>query len=85
MMAYNGKVMNILSINNQNSTISLTQDEVFVLRAILNEIYADVCVDAREFENVSGVRKHEVENLQQQFIEIYKKMTTNSNSTRRLD
>ena len=68
--------MNILSINNQNSTISLTQDEVFVLRAILNEIYAGVCVDLREFENVSGVRKHEVDNLQQQFAGIYKKMTT---------
>ncbi|ENW5824900.1 hypothetical protein F6373_002135, partial [Neisseria gonorrhoeae] len=61
---------------NQNSTISLTQDEVFVLRAILNEIYAGVCVDSREFENVSGVRKHEVDNLQQQFAGIYKKMTT---------
>ncbi|XIE85040.1 hypothetical protein ACFX50_00620 [Neisseria meningitidis] len=68
--------MNILSINNQNSTISLTQDEVFVLRAILNEIYAGVCVDSREFENVSRVRKHEVDNLQQQFAGIYKKMTT---------
>ncbi|EMU3634532.1 hypothetical protein GNV93_002159, partial [Neisseria gonorrhoeae] len=55
---------------------SLTQDEVFVLRAILNEIYAGVCVDSREFENVSGVRKHEVDNLQQQFAGIYKKMTT---------
>lgn len=75
MMIYKKPAMNILFINNQNSTISLTQDEVFVLRAILNEIYAGVCVDVREFENVSGVRKHEVDDLQKYFIEIYKKMT----------
>lgn len=37
--------------------------------------YAGVCVDVREFENVSGVRKHEVDDLQKYFIEIYKKMT----------
>ncbi len=74
MIAYRKIVMDILSINNQNSTISLNQDEVFVLRSILNEIYAGICVDAREFENVSGVRKHEVDNLQQYFIEIYEKM-----------
>lgn len=68
--------MKILSINNQNSTISLIQDEVFVLRAILGEIYADVCVDAREFEIIHGVGKDEVDDLQKYFNEIYTKMTT---------
>ena len=68
--------MDILSINNQNSTISLTQDEVFVLRAILGEIYAGVCVDAREFEIIHGVEKDEVDDLEKYFIEIYEKMTT---------
>ncbi|HIG0366652.1 TPA: hypothetical protein ACYAC8_000627, partial [Neisseria meningitidis] len=68
--------MDILSINNQNSTISLTQDEVFVLRAILSEIYAGVCVDAREFEIIHGVERDEVDDLKKYFIEIYEKMTT---------
>ncbi|WP_096107818.1 hypothetical protein [Neisseria lactamica] len=68
--------MDILSINNQNSTISLTQDEVFVLRATLSEIYAGVCVDAREFEIIHGVEKDEVDDLEKYFIEIYEKMTT---------
>lgn len=68
--------MKILSINNQNSTISLIQDEVFVLRAILGEIYAGVCVDAREFEIIHGVGKDEVDDLQKYFNEIYTKMTT---------
>lgn len=68
--------MKILSINNQNSTISLIQDEVFVLRAILGEIYAGVYVDAREFEIIHGVGKDEVDDLQKYFNEIYTKMTT---------
>nr|WP_311536703.1 hypothetical protein [Neisseria meningitidis] len=56
--------------------MSLTQDEVFVLRATLSEIYAGVCVDAREFEIIHGVGKDEVDDLQKYFNEIYEKMTT---------
>lgn len=42
----------------------------------MGEIYAGVCVDAREFEIIHGVGKDEVDDLQKYFNEIYTKMTT---------
>nr|WP_239991803.1 hypothetical protein [Neisseria lactamica] len=42
----------------------------------MSEIYAGVCVDAREFEIIHGVEKDEVDDLQKYFNEIYEKMTT---------
>ncbi|QOG50372.1 hypothetical protein IBX82_10035 [Neisseria gonorrhoeae] len=69
--------MNIIHYTGDDITISLTREELQLLRSLVNEIYAGVCVDSREFENVSGVRKHEVvQDLQQHLMEAYKKMDT---------
>ncbi|HEZ2280807.1 TPA: hypothetical protein WHR80_001307 [Neisseria meningitidis] len=57
--------------------ISLTREELQLLRSLVIEIYAGVCIDAEEFEIVSGIRNSKlVQELEQQLIEAYDLMDT---------
>ncbi|KER40769.1 hypothetical protein F528_0244 [Neisseria meningitidis 992008] len=47
------------------------------MRSLVIEIYAGVCIDAEEFEIVSGIRNSKlVQELEQQLIEAYDLMDT---------
>ncbi|HFC7436691.1 hypothetical protein [Neisseria meningitidis] len=57
--------------------MSLTREELQLLRSLVIEIYAGVCIDAEEFEIVSGIRNSKlVQELEQQLIEAYDLMDT---------
>lgn len=69
--------MNIINYKGDNIIISLTREELQLLRSLVIEIYAGVCIDAEEFEIVSGIRNSKlVQELEQQLIEAYDLMDT---------
>ncbi len=37
--------------------ISISKDELYIIQAILGEIYSGVCVDYRDFDIIHGVEK----------------------------
>ena len=49
-------IMNIINYKGDDIIISLTREELQLLRSLVIEIYAGVCIDAEEFEIVSGIR-----------------------------
>lgn len=64
--------MNIINYTGDDIIISLTREELQLLRSLVIEIYAGVCIDAEEFEIVSGIRNSKlVQELEQQLIEAY--------------
>ncbi|MBZ5718359.1 hypothetical protein LAZ26_12040, partial [Haemophilus influenzae] len=63
-------IMNIINYTGDDIIISLTREELQLLRSLVIEIYAGVCIDAEEFEIVSGIRNSKlVQELEQQLIE----------------
>ncbi len=66
--------MNLLKIQADYATISVSKDEVFILRAILSEIYAGVCVDSEEIEIIHGFDKDNVLKIDSEFKILYEKM-----------
>ena len=69
--------MNIINYKGDNIIISLTREELQLLRSLVIVIYAGVCIDAEEFEIVSGIRNPQlVQELEQHLIEAYNLMDT---------
>lgn len=69
--------MNIINYTDDDIIISLTREELQLLRSLVIEIYAGVCIDAEEFEIVSGIRNSKlVQELEQHLIEAYDLMDT---------
>ncbi|HEZ2466819.1 TPA: hypothetical protein WHT19_000810 [Neisseria meningitidis] len=69
--------MNIINYTGDDIIISLTREELQLLHSLVIEIYAGVCIDAEEFEIVSGIRNSKlVQELEQQLIEAYDLMDT---------
>lgn len=69
--------MNIINYTGDDIIISLTREELQLLRSLVIEIYAGVCIDAEKFEIVSGIRNSKlVQELEQQLIEAYDLMDT---------
>ncbi|HHS1428210.1 TPA: hypothetical protein ACTC05_001029 [Neisseria meningitidis] len=69
--------MNIINYTGDDIIISLTREELQLLRSLVIEIYAGVCIDAEEFEIVSGIRNSKlVQELEQQLIKAYDLMDT---------
>ena len=71
--------MNIINYTSDDIIISLTREELQLLRSLVIEIYAGVCIDAEEFEIVSGIRNPQlVQELEQHSIEAYNLMDTSN-------
>ncbi|MCI4018765.1 hypothetical protein MM707_29225, partial [Klebsiella pneumoniae] len=69
--------MNIINYTGDDIIISLTREELQLLRSLVIAIYAGVCIDAEEFEIVSGIRNSKlVQELEQALIEAYDLMDT---------
>lgn len=66
--------MKLLNFENNHIHVSLSKNELFILRAILSEIYADVCVDSEEFEIIHGIDRNEVLKLNSEFQDLYDKL-----------
>ena len=66
--------MDLLKIQADYATISISKDEVFILRAILSEIYAGVCIDSEEIEVIHGFDKDDVLKVDSGFKILYEKM-----------
>jgi hypothetical protein len=72
-------IMNIINYTSDDIIISLTREELQLLRSLVIEIYAGVCIDAEEFEIVSGIRNPQlVQELEQHLIEAYNLMDTSN-------
>lgn len=70
-------IINIINHKGDDIIISLTREELQLLRSLVIEIYAGVCIDAEEFEIVSGIRNPQlVQELEQHLIEAYNLMDT---------
>lgn len=71
--------MNIINYTGDDIIISLTREELQLLRSLVIEIYAGVCIDAEEFEIVSGICNPQlVQELEQHLIEAYNLMDTSN-------
>lgn len=71
--------MNIINYTGDDIIISLTREELQLLRSLVIEIYAGVCIDAEKFEIVSGIRNPQlVQELEQHLIEAYNLMDTSN-------
>lgn len=69
--------MNIINYTSDNIILSLTKEELQLLRSLVIEIYAGVCIDAEEFEIVSGIRNPKlVHELERHLIEAYNLIDT---------
>jgi len=64
--------MKLVKFNNDKSIIELSKIEVYIIRSIIGEVYAGVCVDAEEFEIIHAIEKKEVLKLKYDIYEIYK-------------
>ena len=49
--------MKLVELSNEQSTIVLSKAELYIIRSIIGEIYAGVCVDVEEFETIHGLKK----------------------------
>ena len=68
--------MKLVESSNEQSTIVLSKADLYIIRSIIGEIYAGVCVDAEEFETIHGIEKDEVLRLKQDIYEIYERLVT---------
>lgn len=66
--------MNLINFENNQLVISLSKDELFIIRAVLSEIYAGVCVDSEEFETIHGIDENQVLKLESEFHRLYDKI-----------
>ncbi|OUI77768.1 hypothetical protein HK18_02885 [Commensalibacter intestini] len=67
--------MKLVKIKENQSTVILSEDELYIIRSVVGEIYSEVCVDAREFQNIHGTNETEVLNLEEKMREIYDELT----------
>ncbi len=49
--------MKLINFEESSVKISLDKDELYIIQAIVGEIYSGVCVDCRDFEIIHGVEK----------------------------
>ncbi|EPI8021879.1 hypothetical protein ACOP0D_002035 [Neisseria gonorrhoeae] len=49
--------MKLIDFEGNLVKISLDKDELYIIQAIVGEIYSGVCVDCRDFEIIHGVEK----------------------------
>ena len=68
--------MKLVESRNEQSTIVLSKADLYIIRSIIGEIYAGVCVDAEEFETIHGIEKDEVLRLKHDIYEIYERLVT---------
>lgn len=68
--------MKLVESSNEQSTIMLSKADLYIIRSIIGEIYAGVCVDAEEFETIHGIEKDEVLRLKHDIYEIYERLVT---------
>jgi len=68
--------MKLVESSNEQSTIVLSKADLYIIRSIIGEIYAGVCVDAEEFETIHGIEKDEVLRLKHDIYEIYERLVT---------
>ena len=68
--------MKLVESSNEQSTIVLSKADLYIIRSIIGEIYAGVCVDAEEFETIYGIEKDEVLRLKHDIYEIYERLVT---------
>ncbi|MBG8577769.1 hypothetical protein EJF87_01620 [Neisseria meningitidis] len=62
--------MKLIGFEENLVKISLNKDELYIIQAIVGEIYSGVCVDCRDFEIIHGVEKNKVLSLNK-YIKIY--------------
>ncbi|OCG35828.1 MULTISPECIES: hypothetical protein [unclassified Gilliamella] len=63
--------MKLIQLDNEQSTVILSKDELYIIRSIIGEIYSGVCVDSEEFEMIHGIEKDNVLKLKYDIYEIY--------------
>lgn len=63
--------MKLIQLGNEQSTVILSKKELYIIRSIIGEIYAGVCVDSEEFETIHGIEKDDVLKLKCDIYEIY--------------
>lgn len=68
--------MKLVESSNEQSTIVLSKADLYIIRSIIGEIYAGVCVDAEEFKTIHGIEKDEVLRLKHDIYEIYERLVT---------
>ncbi|WP_294834378.1 hypothetical protein [uncultured Gilliamella sp.] len=66
--------MKLIQLDKDNSTVILSKDELYIIRSIIGEIYAGVCVDSEEFETIHGIEKDSVLKLKHDIYEIYNQL-----------
>lgn len=66
--------MKLVKFNNDKSMFELSSLEVYIIRSIIGEVYAGVCVDAEEFEIIHAIEKEEVLKLKHDIYAIYKQL-----------
>lgn len=63
--------MKLIDFERNLVKISLDKDELYIIQAIVGEIYSGVCVDCRDFEIIHGVEKNKVLLLDKELKKIY--------------
>lgn len=66
--------MKLIQLDKGNSAVLLSKDELYIIRSIIGEIYAGVCVDSEEFETIHGIEKDSVLKLKHDIYEIYNQL-----------
>lgn len=52
-------------------TIDLSKHELYILRALVLEMYEGVCIDHEEFETIHGVNQEEAASLKKKILSIH--------------
>ncbi|WP_301883395.1 hypothetical protein [Neisseria uirgultaei] len=63
--------MKLISFNKNQVAVNFNKNELYIIQAIMGEIYSEVCVDHRDFEIIHGIEKDEVLLLDKQLKELY--------------
>lgn len=63
--------MELIDFEGNLAKISINKDELYIIQAIVGEIYSGVCVDYRDFEIIHGVEKNKVLLLDKELKKIY--------------
>lgn len=66
--------MKLIQLGKGQSTVLLSKDELYIIRSIICEIYAGICVDSEEFETIHGIEKDSVLKLKHDVYEIYNQL-----------
>lgn len=66
--------MELVELKGEQLTATVSEDELYIIHAAVGEIYAGVCVDAREFQNIHGTNETEVLKLHKKICELYDRL-----------